>query len=58
MDREEFNGWIRSGPIRITMNSGGIVDIVHREMVTVSSMSPLSWFGAKMVCIGIMSTRL
>ena len=39
MDREEFNGWIRSGPIRITMNSGGIVDIVHREMVTVSSMS-------------------
>jgi len=39
MDREELNDWIRLGPVRITMNSGDIVDIVHREMVTVSSMS-------------------
>ena len=39
MDREVLNDWIRLGPVRITMNSGDIVDIVHREMVTVSSMS-------------------
>ena len=39
MDREELNDWIRLGPIRITMNSGDIVEIFHREMVTVSSMS-------------------
>ncbi|XZE21122.1 hypothetical protein SH449x_001017 [Pirellulaceae bacterium SH449] len=39
MDREELNEWIRRGPIRITMNSGNKVDILHREMVLVSSMS-------------------
>ncbi len=39
MDREELNQWIRQGPIRITMNSGDTVDIIHREMVTVSSMT-------------------
>jgi hypothetical protein len=39
MDREELNDWIRQGPIRITMNSGDTVDILHREMVTVSSMA-------------------
>lgn len=39
MAREELNEWIRQGPIRITMNSGDTVDIVNREMVTVSSMT-------------------
>ncbi len=39
MDREELNDWIRRGPIRITMNCGGTVDILNREMVTVSSMA-------------------
>lgn len=39
MDREELNEWNRRGPIRITMNSGDKVDILHREMVLVSSMS-------------------
>lgn len=39
MDREELNEWIRQGPIRITMNSGDTVDILNREMVTVSSMT-------------------
>lgn len=39
MDREELNEWIRQGPIRITMNSGDTVDILNREMVTVSSMA-------------------
>ena len=39
MDREELNEWIRQGPIRITMNSGDKVDILNREMVTVSSIS-------------------
>ena len=39
MDREELNEWIRQGPIRITMNSGDTVDIINREMVTVSSMA-------------------
>lgn len=39
MDREELNEWIRQGPIRFTMNSGDTVDILHREMVTVSSMA-------------------
>ncbi len=39
MDREELNEWIRLGPIRITMNSGDKVDILKREMVTVSSMT-------------------
>ena len=39
MDREELNEWIRRGPIRITMNSGDTVDILHREMVTVSSIA-------------------
>lgn len=39
MDREELNEWIRSGPIRITMNSGDTVDITNPELVTVSSMA-------------------
>jgi hypothetical protein len=39
MDREELNDMIRQGPIRITMNSGDTVDILNREMVTVSSMA-------------------
>lgn len=39
MDREELNDWIRQGPIRITMNSGDQVEILQREMVTVSSMT-------------------
>lgn len=39
MDREELNQWIRQGPIRITMKSGDSIDIMNREMVTVSSMS-------------------
>jgi hypothetical protein len=39
VDREELNAWIRQGPIRITMNSGDTVDILNREMVTVSSMA-------------------
>lgn len=39
MDREELNEWIRQGPIHITMNSGDKVDILNREMVTVSSMT-------------------
>lgn len=39
MDREELNDWIRQGPIRITMNIGDRVEISHREMVTVSSMT-------------------
>ena len=39
MDREELNEWIRSGPIRITMNSGESVDITNRELVTVNSMA-------------------
>ncbi|TWT93713.1 hypothetical protein [Neorhodopirellula pilleata] len=39
MDREELNEWIRTGPVRITMNSGDQIEIFHREMVTVSSMS-------------------
>jgi hypothetical protein len=39
MDREGLNEWIRQGPIRITMNSGDTVDILNREMVTVSSMT-------------------
>ncbi|WP_254512386.1 hypothetical protein [Anatilimnocola floriformis] len=39
MDRGELNDLIRQGPIRITMNSGDTVDILHREMVTVSSMA-------------------
>lgn len=39
MDREELNDMIRQGPIRITMNSGDTVDILHREMVTVGSMA-------------------
>ena len=38
MDREELNEWIRRGPIRSTMNSGDTVDILNREVVTVSSM--------------------
>jgi len=39
MDRDELNDWIRSGPIKITMNSGDTVEIRNREMVTVSSMA-------------------
>jgi hypothetical protein len=39
LDREGLNDWIRQGPIRITMNSGDTVDILQREMVTVSSMT-------------------
>lgn len=39
MDRDELNEWIRTGPIRITMNGGDTVDILNREMVIVSSMS-------------------
>lgn len=39
MDKEELDEWIRSGPVRITMNSGDTVEIRNREMVTVSSMS-------------------
>ena len=39
MDREELNEWIRSGPIRITMNSGDTIDITNPELVTVSSMA-------------------
>lgn len=39
MDREEIYEWSRLGPIRITMNSGGTVDIINRELVTVSSMA-------------------
>jgi hypothetical protein len=39
MDREELNDWIRQGPIRITMNSGDTVDILNRDMVSVSSMA-------------------
>jgi hypothetical protein len=39
MDREELDNWIRTGPIRITMNSGHAVEIRQREMVTVSSMT-------------------
>lgn len=39
MDREELNEWIRSAPIRITMNSGGTIDITNPELVTVSSMA-------------------
>lgn len=39
MDREELNEWIRQGPVRITMNSGDTVDIIHPEMAIVSSMT-------------------
>lgn len=39
MDREELNELIRLGPVRITMNSGDSVDILNREMVSVSSMA-------------------
>ncbi|MEM7559364.1 MAG: hypothetical protein AAF394_09580 [Planctomycetota bacterium] len=39
MDREELNEWIRKGPIRITMNTGDILDITNRETITVSSMT-------------------
>lgn len=39
MDREELNDLIRQGPIRITMNSGDTVDILNRDMVSVSSMA-------------------
>mgnify|MGYP001029469548 CR=1 FL=1 len=39
MDKKELDEWIRSGPVRITMNSGDTVEIRNREMVTVSSMS-------------------
>jgi len=39
MDRVELTEWIRQGPIRITMNIGDTVDILNREMVTVSSMA-------------------
>ncbi|MEM6469372.1 MAG: hypothetical protein AAF802_07360 [Planctomycetota bacterium] len=39
MDREELNEWIRSVPIRITMNSGDTIDLTNRELVTVSSVA-------------------
>ena len=39
MDREKFNEWVRSGPIRITKNSGDTIDITDPELVTVSSMA-------------------
>jgi hypothetical protein len=39
MDREEWNQWIRQGPIRITMNSGDRIDITNREFVTISTMT-------------------
>jgi len=39
LDREELNERIRLGPVRITMNSGDTVDIINRELVTVSSMA-------------------
>jgi hypothetical protein len=39
VDREELNDMIRQGPIRITMNSGDTVDILHREMALVGSMA-------------------
>jgi len=39
MDREDFNEWIKLGPIRISMNSGDTVDTMNRELVMVSSMA-------------------